>query len=217
VFTGIVEEVGKVKETFSSGNGHIFSLYADSVIRDTAIGDSIALDGVCLTVTDIQRSSFTADVSPETLNRTTLSEIRSGDIINLERALRLGDRLGGHLVTGHIDDKGTVKEIDKGNGLVFHIQVSDSLARYIVHKGSVAVDGVSLTVASIQGRVFSMAIIPHTVNNTNFQNLKVGDTVNIECDMIGKYVEKMLVPYAQPGESGKGMTMDFLADHGIIS
>lgn len=190
MFTGIVEEVGRVR---SVGNGHM-EISAEKVTEGTAIGDSIAVNGVCLTVTAFTRGGFTADVMPVTLAHSSLGSLRAGDGVNLERALTLSSRLGGHIVSGHIDGVGRVNSVEaKENARILHIDAAPTLLRYIVPRGSVAIDGVSLTVAEVDDKGFSVSLIPHTRQATALDGKKAGAPVNIENDVIGKYVDKLLL------------------------
>ena len=174
------------------------------------LGDSIAVDGACLTVTGIQPQGFSVDVSPESLQRSTLGKKRAGDRVNLERALRLCDRLGGHLVSGHIDGLGVLSSREKsGEFIRLVFSAPEQLLKYIIEKGSVAVDGISLTVNTVTGRDFSVMIIPHTLEKTTLAGKGSGDQVNIENDLIGKYVEKLM----GKRDAGQGITLDFLAKH----
>jgi len=211
VFTGIVEEVGEVRH---AAEGRL-QILARRVLEGTEVGDSIAVNGVCLTVTSLTEEGFAADVMPETLRRSSLGALRPGSRVNLERALTLASRLGGHLVSGHIDGTGRVAEIRREkNARVMTLAAPPELTRYIVVKGSVALDGVSLTVAAAGERDFSVSLIPHTRQATTLEERKVGDTVNIETDIIGKYVEKLLGGAPGTGETG-GLTREFLARNGF--
>ena len=216
MFTGIVEEVGRVR---SVGNGRM-EIAAEKVTEGTAIGDSIAVNGVCLTVTAFTRGGFTADVMPVTLAHSSLGSLRAGDGVNLERALTLSSRLGGHIVSGHIDGVGRVKRIEsKENAQIFHIEADSTLLRYIVPRGSVALDGVSLTVAEVDDKGFSVSLIPHTRQATALDGKKEGAAVNIENDVIGKYVDKLLHAPARTTEPeempSEGMTAAFLQKCGF--
>lgn len=224
MFTGIIEEVGHVR---SLGGGRL-RLGARRVLEGTQIGDSIAVNGVCLTVTSMtpDRSEFTADVMPETVRRTSLSELQPGSPVNLERALTLSARLGGHIVAGHVDGVGTIAELhQEGNAILMRVTASPDLLRYIVEKGSVALDGISLTVAAVTAEDFTVSLIPHTREVTNLGSKQAGSRINIETDMIGKYVEKLLAagvesPYvpgagqAKPGPAS-GLTAEFLQANGF--
>ena len=213
MFTGIVEEVGRVR---SVGNGRM-EIAAEKVTEGTAIGDSIAVNGVCLTVTAFTRGGFTADVMPVTLAHSSLGSLRAGDGVNLERALTLSSRLGGHIVSGHIDGVGRVKSIEsKENARIFHVEADSALLRYIVPRGSVALDGVSLTVAEVDDKGFSVSLIPHTRQATALDGKKEGAAVNIENDVIGKYVDKLLHDPARTEEMpSEGMTAAFLQKCGF--
>lgn len=213
MFTGIVEEVGRVR---AIGNGCV-EIVAEKVLDGTAVGDSIAVNGVCLTVTAFARGGFMADVMPVTLARTALGSLRVGDCVNLERALTLSSRLGGHIVSGHIDGVGHVKSVDtKGNAHILHIEAVPAILRYIVPQGSVALDGVSLTVAEIDDKGFSVSLIPHTRQATSLDKIKTGSYVNIENDIIGKYVDRLLHSPEQTGEiAAEGLTAEFLQKCGF--
>jgi len=218
MFTGIILGKGKVVEKRSSGSGMIFILETDFDLTDPDEGESIAVNGVCLTARNIKARRFTVDVSPESLARTNLGKLSVGSKVNLERALRLSDRLGGHMVSGHVDAVSSVVErLPVGNFVQFSFTVPAGLARYIIEKGSIAIDGTSLTVNSCDDRTFSIVVIPHTLEVTLLGTLRKGDSVNIEVDLIGKYVEKMLQagqddPQKQQGNINK----EFLARHGFM-
>lgn len=194
VFTGIIEETGTVRETsLSPGRPGVLSVTASMVLEGTRIGDSIAVSGVCQTVVGMDEASFTVDVMPETAKRSTLGEIRPGTPVNLERALRMGDRIGGHIVNGHVDAVGQVRERrTEENAVVLEIALGEGLTRYIAPKGSVAVDGVSLTVVGSGRGAFSVSIIPHTLEETTLKGAKPGTRVNIEVDVIAKYIEALM-------------------------
>lgn len=210
MFTGIIEEVGRVARI---GGGSLV-IDCQKVLEDVHLGDSIAVNGVCLTVTHFDRSSFTADVMPETVRRTSLAELKKGSPVNLERALTLASRLGGHIVSGHIDGTGEiVKFADEGNAILMTVNAESALLRYIVEKGSVALDGISLTVASVTDHDFTVSLIPHTREVTNLGSKKLGSPINIETDVLGKYVEKMLGGSKAPAKST--MTLDFLRENGF--
>ena len=218
MFAGIILGKGTVVEKRSSGSGMIFSLEPDFDLTDPEEGESIAINGVCLTAKNISTRKFTVDVSPESLARTNLGKLAVGSKVNLERALRLSDRLGGHMVSGHVDAVSTV--LDRrplGNFVQFTFEVPAGLSRYIIEKGSIGIDGTSLTVNSCDDNTFSIVVIPHTLEVTLLGTVRQGDSVNIEVDLIGKYVEKML--QADPGNSGKsraGINPEFLAKHGFM-
>jgi riboflavin synthase len=198
MFTGIVEEIGEVVEVKDAGDFRAIHVRGKSVFDDLKLGSSIAVNGVCLTVRSIATNVFTAEMSRETLDRTSLGNLAGGSIVNLERPMRAESRFGGHIVQGHVDGIGWIRKFDReGDAWNLKIEYPAAGARYIVEKGSVAVDGISLTVASLQGSsVFSVAIIPHTFENTNLKVTKPGDPVNLEFDVIAKYVETLIKPYA---------------------
>ena len=191
MFTGLIEGTGKLVKIEPQGKDMRLSIEASFELDELQKGESVSVNGVCLTVVSGNERTFTADVSQETLSRSTIPRLRLGDEVNLERALRLGDRLGGHLVNGHVDGKARVISRKKrGDSLVFAFEVAPALARYLIEKGSVAVDGVSLTINRCDEKSFEVNLVPHSARVTNMGNLKVGDQVNIEVDVIGKYVEK---------------------------
>ncbi len=209
MFTGIIEEVGTILKKSSSE----MEISASGEFLDIKKGESVAVNGVCLTVTKILERSFLVNVSPETRRKTNLSELKEGDKVNLERALKINDRFNGHIVLGHVDCTGKVEKIIKeGDFSTWWFSFPTEFAKYLVPKGSIAVDGISLTIVSIERYQFSVAIIPTTFNNTTLKYKKVGDIVNLEADIIGKYVERLLSSYS----SQKGVTMEFLSQHGFI-
>lgn len=191
MFTGIIEEVGKVHTLVRRGDGA--RLTVECGLNDLHTGESIAVNGLCLTIVEETRNAFTMDLSPETLRRSTLGGLKTGHIVNLERSLRPNDRLGGHFVTGHIDGVGEIKSlVPEGNSVRAEYSVSPDLSGYLVEKGSIAVDGISLTIASCEGGRFTVSLIPYTMEKTNLKDRKAGDPVNIEVDILGKYVEAFL-------------------------
>ncbi|HPD61665.1 MAG TPA: riboflavin synthase [Thermodesulfobacteriota bacterium] len=193
MFTGLIEDLGEIVQIGKKGNSFQLTIASHFDLDTQDMGASISVDGVCLTVVELDKQRFTVDVSPETLERTTLQKRKPGDFVNLERALRISDRLGGHLVTGHIDGVGTIKSIDKkGNSLVVSIEVPKGISPYLIEKGSVSLDGISLTINKVTSNTFSVNIIPHTARITTIGRRKAGDGVNIETDLLGKYVEKFL-------------------------
>ncbi len=191
MFTGLIEEIGRVQSIIKSTKSARIIINADRILKEVKLGDSISTNGVCLTVTSFTSNSFSVDVMAETMRRSNLHILSPGDEVNLERALRLGDRLGGHLVSGHIDGMGTITKYENEDNAVWvTIETSPEVLKYIVQKGSIAIDGISLTVAYVDETVFKVSIIPHTKDITTLLRKKVGDIVNLECDMIGKYIEK---------------------------
>lgn len=214
MFTGIVEGKGKVLKVEFQGEARRLFLKIPPHLTEIRLGDSINIDGVCLTVTDIKGDVIELDLSPETIGRTTLGNLKEGDQVNLERALRITDRLGGHIVTGHIDGVGDIVEKRwYERFLNLKIRVPESLSSYIVSKGSIAVDGISLTVNEIQGSEIQLAVIPFTIEKTTLGDKKVGDKVNLETDVLAKYVEKLI---GKERQSQKGLTLSFLKEHGFI-
>lgn len=194
MFTGIIEDIGRVSGIKRKQKESVFTFEVHKIdIAEVELGESIAVNGACLTVTSLGKNTFTVDASRETLSKTNLGKLKSGSRVNLERSLRVGAKLGGHLVNGHVDGVGRALSKKKhGDSIEFRFSVPDALAKYIVQKGSVAVDGVSLTVNEVKGSDFTVNIIPYTLEETIFGALKAGDDVNIECDIIGKYVEKFV-------------------------
>jgi riboflavin synthase len=219
MFTGLVEEMGTIVGIGKKGSSFHLTIDARFDLTPEDIGASIAVEGVCLTVVKIEGKRFTVDVSPETLSRTTLEKRSPGDPVNLERALRLSDRLGGHLVSGHIDGTAVVKDIKREeNAIIYTFSTSSEVARYIVVKGSVALDGISLTVNDVHGTDFWVSLIPHTAAITTIGRRKVGDKINIETDIIGKYVEKFLRAGSEVHEKETESPVlddEFLKKHGF--
>lgn len=212
MFTGIIEELGVIETTeVRSGSGRLF-VKGEKTLKGLEIGDSVAVNGVCLTVSAIREGCFIADVMRETLNKTNLSELHRGMGVNLERALKVNDRLGGHFVTGHVDGVGFISSITLvENSLLISIQAPLQVTRYLVSKGSVAVDGISLTVADLTPELFYVSIIPHSLEVTNLGQKKTGDTVNLEADILAKYVERFLAP-----EDYGNLCMSHLRKNGFI-
>ena len=189
MFTGIIEETGFL---LKMNNGKI-KIACDKILEDMKIGDSISTNGICLTVTNFDDKSFSADVMPETIRRTSLENLKVGDKINLERALRVSDRLGGHIVSGHIDGVGTIKSMKpEGNAIMITVKTEKNLLRYIATKGSIALDGMSLTVVNAGENDFSVSLIPHTRDVTNFKYKQVGSLINIEVDVMARYIERLM-------------------------
>ncbi len=216
MFTGIIEEIGTVRRIEHGAAGARLTIAAKTVLEGTKLGDSIATNGVCLTVVSMTADSFSADVMAETLRRSSLGALQSGSPVNLERAMPANGRFGGHIVSGHIDGTGTVSSQKREDNAVWvTVRTPTPLLRYIVEKGSIAIDGVSLTVAAVDETSFSVSIIPYTGAQTILLGKKPGETVNLECDMIGKYVEKLLAPYTAEKSAASGITMEFLTRNGF--
>lgn len=211
MFTGIIEEKGKLLNKHLQGSSSFIKIGASKVLEGTKIGDSIAVNGVCLTVTAMDDKSFTADVMPETLKRTNLGDLNSMAEVNLERAMAADGRFGGHIVSGHIDGTGSIISMVKdGNAVVVTIGAKPEILDLIIEKGSICIDGISLTVVSVDVSCFSVSVIPHTGSETILLDKKKGDKVNLENDVIAKYVQKLLNP-----SKGGGITMEFLTEHGF--
>ena len=219
MFTGIVEAKGEIVSLTPKGGDVTLRIRSGALdLSDVQLGDSIAVNGVCLTAVTLPGDGFSADVSGETLRLTTLGNLRAGSIVNLEKALTPTTRLGGHLVSGHVDGLGEVVSMQPdARSIRFDIRAPDALAKYIAHKGSITVDGISLTVNSVDGAVFSLNIVPHTQQMTTIAEWKPGSKVNLEVDVIARYLERLLMGEraAQPGEAG-GISMTFLAEHGYL-
>ena len=213
MFTGLIETQGVVTHVQKVSGGAQIQIYAPEFGRDMALGDSIAVDGACLTVSQFQRGAFVADVSDETLGKTTLGQVRQSAKVNLERALRLSDRMGGHMVTGHIEGVGRLLlRHPAGNSTIYQFQVPPALMEYVVPKGSIAVDGISLTIAQIRGESFAAAVVPHTEEVTTLREKPIGAPVNIEVDIMAKYVKRFVDLYAATGEPGPDDTRRGLGD-----
>jgi riboflavin synthase len=221
MFTGIIEGLGTISEIRPAGQGKRLTVEADFILDQAKVGDSIAVNGACLTVVKIGGKRFETDLSPETLGASTFGKAKLGDRVNLERAMRLSDRIDGHLVSGHIDGIGIIRKREKlGNVIMLTVEVPDALSHYMIHKGSVAVDGVSLTINTCESRSFSVQVIPHTAGVTTIGMKQNGDPVNIETDMIGKYVERFVrgaseVKREKTSESS-GVDLEFLAKSGFL-
>ena len=215
MFTGIIEELGTVKSLNMSGNSGSINIKAHKVLEKTQIGDSIAVNGICLTVTTLQPDGFTADVMAETVRRSSLGSAKAGDKVNLERAMSAEGRYGGHIVSGHIDATGTIMEYRKEENAVWvTVGTSAEILELIVEKGSICIDGISLTVAAVSDSDFSVSIIPHTGEETTLLKKKPGDKVNLENDVVGKYVQKLL-GLKSPEKKESTLTMDMLRDYGF--
>lgn len=218
MFTGIIEEIGTVANIKHTGESFVLSIDAKKVLTDVRLGDSIAVNGVCLTVTSFSSSRFTVDVMPETVKATSLKTVKRGSKVNLERAMAAGGRFGGHFVAGHVDGIGVLKGKKQfENAVYYEIETDDELLKYIILKGSVAVDGTSLTVFGISEDSFTLSLIPHTLSKTVLGFKGTGDIVNIECDMIGKYVGHFLNNQAAAApKRGNNITAQFLEDNGFM-
>lgn len=216
MFTGLVEEIGKIESVIKSTKSARITIKAKKILEDVKLGDSICTNGVCLTVTSFDSGKFTVDVMAETMRRSNLKTLSLGAEVNLERALRVGDRLGGHIVSGHIDGVGQIKSYEQEDNAVWiTIEAPGEVLRYIVEKGSIAIDGVSLTVAYVDESIFKVSIIPHTKDMTTLLRKKIGDVVNLECDMVGKYIEKFL-NVKEEIVPKKSIDLDFLKGNGFI-
>jgi riboflavin synthase len=219
MFTGIVEVLGEIRRLALRGNSGQISIRASKVLEGTKIGDSIAVNGICLTVTSLQRDGFTADVMAETVRRSSLGKAGAGDLVNLERAMAADGRFGGHMVSGHIDGTGRIRSMRKEENAVWvTIETTAEILRLIVEKGSICIDGISLTVAAVGAETFQVSVIPHTGEETTLLKRSAGDLVNLENDVIGKYVEKLLwlgSPTTASEKKDSGLTMDFLREYGF--
>ena len=205
MFTGIIEEVGIIRHIARGRDSAVLTIAATTVLEGTKIGDSIAVNGICLTVTSLGTDQFTADVMHETLNRSSLSRLRVGSAVNLERAMPATGRFGGHIVAGHVDGVGSIGRIRRdANAVWFTILAGPEILRYVVEKGSITIDGISLTVATVDATGFSVSTIPHTLAHTNLGTRRRGDLVNLEADIVGKYIEKLLRPMPGNGTSQNG-------------
>jgi riboflavin synthase len=221
VFTGIIESFGTIKQIRSSGEGKILKIACDLDLSDTKIGDSIAVNGACLTAVGLDKHGFTVDMAPETVERTTFSQMTPGSRVNIERALKFSDRIDGHLVSGHIDGTGVISSMTRqSNALILQIEVSQKLGLDMIEKGSVAIEGISLTINKCSDTNFEVSIIPHTAKITTIGLKQVGDRVNIETDMIGKYVKKSLMGRISANDAffrgKKDISMELLAKNGFL-
>ena len=213
MFTGIIEEIGKVEKSSPIAGGFEIRIKAENVLDDIHINDSICIDGVCLTVTKADKSSFWVDAVGATLEKSTFNKIQQGTLVNLERSVRLNDRLGGHVVQGHANGIGTISEIQMlGENYLLKINIPENLERYLIKEGSIAINGISLTIADLNKNEISISIIPHTWQNTNLKYKKVNDIVNVEIDILAKYVEKLLTK--NNGNSEKNITENWLKEIG---
>lgn len=217
MFTGIIEEVGIIKSIRKGAKSAVITIQADKVMKDIHLGDSIAMNGVCLTVTSFDKNTYSVDIMHESLKRTNLAMMKSGSRVNLERAMPADGRFGGHIVAGHVDGTGTITSMKKDDNAVWiYVDTAPSVLKYIVEKGSIAIDGISLTVARVDSRSFAVSVIPHTGLHTTLLEKQPGDTVNLETDMIGKYVEKLLgFKEEEEAKPTSNITMEFLAKNGF--
>lgn len=216
MFTGIVEEIGEVVSVKSGPKSSVLRIKGDLVLGDLKTGDSVAINGVCLTVTSLDKNSFSADVMNETLQRSSLKKMSSGTSVNLERAMAANGRFGGHMVSGHIDGTGEIVSIIRDDNAVwFKVKSSEKIMAYIIEKGSIAVDGISLTVAKVEHNQFSVSVIPHTVKSTILSGKGVGSQVNLENDMVGKYIEKFSQNKMNNTHSKSGLTVSMLEKAGF--
>lgn len=215
IFTGLIVEVGRVRRIERRADGAFLMIEANQVLEGTRIGDSISINGVDLTVIDLGADYFSSDASIETLKRSTLGGLRTGSRVNLERALAAGERLGGHMVQGHVDGTGELISVTpEGNAYRMRFRFARELGRYIAMKGSITVDGISLTVAGLGGDWFEAAIIPHTWRETSLRDLKSGDLVNIEVDVLAKYVERLMLYMEAPATADSKLTLEYLVEKG---
>lgn len=228
MFTGIIEELGKIRQIQSGKDSARIFIEAKTVMEGTKLGDSICVNGVCLTVTEIFAYGFSADIMSESLKRSSLGDLKTNSLVNLERAMQMGGRFGGHIVSGHIDGIGNIKKMQRSDIAIFFTIESDAkILKYIIEKGSIAVDGISLTVVSVTDKDFTFSIIPHTLENTVLKTKTISDTVNLEVDLVGKYVEKLLsiepailenykALTKQNNNNGSKITNQFLAENGFL-
>lgn len=220
MFTGLVEEIGKIIKITKGRNSYQFSIQAEKVLSDIKLGDSVATNGACLTVVERTNSSFTVDIMAETVKRTNFGKMKLGDTVNLERAMLLSDRLGGHLVSGHIDGIGKISNIKKEDiANIISIEAPKEILYQMLNKGSITIDGISLTILSVNEKDFQVSIIPHTAQETTLIKKKIGDFVNLETDMIGKYVLRFLKPGKKENltqAKASKLSMDFLAENGYL-
>lgn len=216
MFTGLIEEIGTVHTIKKGLKSAQITISASKIMNDVKLGESISTNGVCLTVVEFTKNSFTVDVMPETIRRSNLKDLKHGSLVNLERALKVNGRLGGHIVSGHIDGVGKIKKIEEeDNATWVSVQAPSNILKYVIAKGSIAIDGTSLTVAYAGLDVFKVSIIPLTKEETTLLGKKVGDEVNLECDMMGKYIERLLL-FKEDKKNESNIDLDFLTKNGFI-
>ena len=216
MFTGLIEEIGHIKTMKKGSNSIRLTVSANKIMDDVKLGDSIATNGICLTVVDSDSNGFSADVMPETMNRSNFHLQKEGSPVNLERALRVGDRMGGHMVSGHIDGVGEIiSQTKDDNAIWVSISAPKNMLKYVIEKGSIAIDGISLTVAYVDDKQFKVSIIPLTQDDTTLVSKKIGSTVNLECDMTAKYIEKFMF-HKEDEKEESHISMDFLKENGFF-
>lgn len=216
MFTGIIEEIGKITTIHKGKQSSKLTIQGNIIFDDLKLGDSVAVNGVCLTATAFQNKSFTADVMSETLDRSDLGQLKIGSEVNLERAMSANGRFGGHMVSGHIDGTGTIVSMRKEDNAVWiKVSATEKILGYIVEKGSITIDGISLTVAKLDEKSFAVSVIPHTGNETTLLSKRAGDIVNLENDIMGKYIERFLTSDCQNKKNKSNITMDLLTKNGF--
>ncbi|OLO42659.1 riboflavin synthase [Alkalihalophilus pseudofirmus] len=216
MFTGIIEELGIIENIRQNNEAVVMTIGADQILKDVHLGDSIAVNGVCLTVTSFDNHKFTVDLMPETVRSSSLKTLQRGSKVNLERAMAANGRFGGHFVSGHVDGVGKIKKREAvDNAVYYQIEISPELRRYILFKGSVAIDGTSLTVFGVDETSFTVSIIPHTLSETVIGHKQPGDIVNIECDIVGKYIEQFITERMPQQGTKNSLTESFLEEHGF--
>ncbi len=217
MFTGIVQEVGTLKRKVKTSDKYKLVIEVEDFLDEVSIGDSIAVNGVCLTVVKFNSNTFTVDVMPETVKSTNIDDVYNGAPLNLEKSLQPYNFMGGHIVSGHVDGTGKIQSIKKeNNSRLLNIKISEEITQYIVDKGSIALNGISLTIAELKDNSITVSIIPETWNSTNFQSLKTGDKLNIEVDIVGKYVDKLMNKKEEEKEKKEKITKDLLRENGFI-
>ncbi len=216
MFTGIIEEIGKIKNIISNGKNMLLEIEAQKVLEGTKVGDSIAVNGVCLTVTKLSKKSFLADVMAETMRRTAFKELKKNSCVNLERAMLANGRFGGHIVSGHIDGTGIIEKVQQeGNAKWIYISTDEKILEGIVEKGSIAIDGISLTVAYLDEKQFAVSIIPHTQEETTLLMKNTKSIVNLENDVVGKYIKRFIEKKESKKEAKSNITLEFLQENGF--